>query len=113
MKILITGGLGNLGSWITDHLTGVGHQVSTFSLSNRDLNIKSGFDKQFGDITNESDVKRIVDQHEWDAVIHLASINEGDIAGYSKESLLVNTWGTRNILQRIADKKNDKCHFIY
>lgn len=113
MKILITGGLGNLGSWITERLAGSGHEVAVFSLNNRNVNIKYDFSRFFGDITNEEDVKKIINHQDWDAIIHLASINEGNIPGYPKKAILVNTWGSRNILQQLSSNKKKQCHFIY
>jgi len=112
MKILITGGLGNLGSWITEHFVLTGHDVSVFSSKDRDVLKELKFERIFGDIADESDIKKVLN-NKWDAIIHLASINEGNIPGYSKKALETNTWGTRNLLQQMADSNNQSCHLLY
>ena len=112
MRILITGGLGNLGSWITEHFVAKGHQVSTFSNSDRNVLKGLQFERIFGNIANENDVKETM-KVKWDAIVHLASVNEGNVPGYAKEALDVNTWGTRNLLQQMSESVNKDCHLLY
>src|SRR5687768_856597 len=113
MKVLVTGGLGNLGSWITEHLVRAGADVTTFT--SRDRNVLPGFSfrRMFGDIRNEAEVKAVVEKESWHAVIHLASNNEGNTENYAKSALEINSLGTRNLLQAMADTGQADCHFIY
>ena len=111
-RILITGGLGNLGSWITGFLFNKGYAVTTFSSRNRSVLSNLSFERIFGDINDENQVKDLLKQGPWDIIIHLASINEGNVPGYARQALNINTWGTRNLLQAIADS-SPSTHFIY
>jgi UDP-glucose 4-epimerase len=111
-RILITGGLGNLGSWITESLFNKGYDVTTFSSRNRPVLQNMAFKRLFGDITNENQVKELFTHEPWDVIVHLASINEGNVPGYPKEALQVNTLGTRNLLQALAESGHNT-HFIY
>ena len=43
MKILITGGLGNLGSWLTNHFLNQGCSVTVISRSERNLIINKNY----------------------------------------------------------------------
>ncbi len=112
MKVLITGGLGNLGSWITEHLLKSGFEVTTFSSRDRNVLRQHQFERLFGQIENEDDLKRLVRDRSWDVIIHLASINEGNAPSYPEKALAVNAAGTRKLLQALADH-NLKAHFIY
>jgi nucleoside-diphosphate-sugar epimerase len=111
-RILVTGGLGNLGSWITEYLVKSGYDVTTFSSRNRPVLHHLTFQRLFGDISNESRVKELFAQKPWDAIVHLASINEGNVPGYPREALQINTLGTRNLLQALAESGHNT-HFIY
>ena len=113
MKVLVTGGLGNLGSWITEHLIKAGFEITTFSSRDREVLRNLDFERVFGEIQNENDVNRLFADKNWDAVIHLASLNEQFLPGYSKKALEINAFGTRNLLQAIADNKQTKPNFIY
>lgn len=111
-RILVTGGLGNLGSWLTEYLVNKSYDVTTFSSRNRPVLQHLPFKRIFGDISNESQAKELFTQEPWDAIIHLASINEGNVPGYPKEALQINTLGTRNLLQALAESGHNT-HFIY
>lgn len=119
MKILITGGLGNLGSWITEHLLDSGFEVTTFSSRDRDVLRERAFERVFGEVENERDLERLFSgkSSSWDAVIHLASVNEADEPNYPQRALAVNALGTRNLLQALAGNGGNgggrAAHFIY
>ena len=113
MKVLVTGGLGNLGSWITEHLVRSGFDVATFTAKDRKVLPGYSFTRIFGDIQDERDVKALFLENSWDAIVHLASVNEGNTEGYPKRALQINTLGTRNLLQAQADAAQTGCHFIY
>lgn len=113
MKVLITGGLGNLGAWITAHLVESGFEVTTFSSRDRDVLREYQFERCFGSVENKNDLEKLFSNKSWDAVIHLASINEGNLPGYGEKALAVNTLGTRNLLQTIAGGETQPAHFMY
>ena len=112
MKILITGGLGNLGSWLAEYFVLKGDEVTTFSSNDRDVLKQLNFERIFGNIADENDVKELM-KTKWDAIIHLASLNEGNIPGYAKKALEINAWGTRNLLQQMVDGVNRSSHLLY
>ena len=110
---MVTGGLGNLGSWITEHLVRSGFDVATFTVKDRNVLPGYSFTRIFGDIQNEEDVKAIFQNNKWDAIVHLASVNEGNTENYHRRALQINSLGTRNLLQAQADSGQTGCHFIY
>jgi len=112
MRILITGGLGNLGSWLTEYFVTKKFEVSTFSFRSRNVLHNLLFERIQGDITKEEDTEKLFKTKEWDVIIHLASVNEGNETGYAKKALDVNAWGTRNLLQSLA-KSGHTPHLIY
>ena len=112
LKLLITGGLGNLGSWITDHFSAGGkHEVSVLTKMDRALNIDPAFKKIFCDITDKEALDKVLTGSEFDYIIHLASLNETFLDDYPRQALMINAYGTRNILEVCSDKKVKK--FIY
>lgn len=113
MRILITGGLGNLGSWLTEYFITKEFEVSTFSLHDRRVLNHLSFERIQGDITSEHDIEKVFKTKTWDVVIHLASANEGNEPGYAKKALEVNTWGTRNLLQALTNNGRTLPHLIY
>jgi UDP-glucose 4-epimerase len=112
MKVLVTGGLGNLGSWITESLILNGDQVTTFSKGDRDVLKQYTFERIFGEIDNEADVAKLFSNNSWDVIIHLASVNEGNAPNYFNTAIKVNTIGTRNLLNALS-LVNNTTHFIY
>lgn len=113
MTVLITGGLGNLGSWLTGHLLGCGFTVTTFSPKNRPVLQDQTFERLFGQIENEDDLEKLFSNRSWDVIIHLASVNESGYPDYFRKAFAVNTVGTRNLLQALAKKGPTATHFIY
>lgn len=109
-KILITGGLGNLGSWITQRCTQENFDV--YVLTKKALNIIE--DTKYTlievDIVNLDDLYIKLDI-DFDYCIHTASYNEFFLDGYPKKALEINTLGTRNLLEVLASKKLKK--FVY
>ena len=110
-SVLVTGGLGNLGSWLTDHFVRRGHKVSV--LASRRRPILKGLEFEFlaCDIADEKACAETLGGRTFDVVIHAASVNDGFVPGYSELALRVNAWGTRNVLE--AMKERPPGHFIY
>ena len=107
-KILITGGLGNLGSWLTMHFS---KEFDIYVLSK---NAVESLDVKYtliqADITN---IKELEEQLsiDFDYCIHTASYNEFFHENYPKNALLINSLGTRNLIE-VLKNKNIK-NFIY
>jgi UDP-glucose 4-epimerase len=112
MKILITGGLGNLGSWLTEYFVSKGYDVTTFSTNDRNVLKQLKVERVLGNIADENDVKELM-KTKWDAIIHLASINEGNAPRYAKKALEINAWGARNLLQQMTEGINKSSHLLY
>ena len=102
-RILITGGLGNLGLWISEYFEKQGFEV--FILSSRES-------KNPKIITADiSDLNSINLPLNLDYVIHLASFNEFFVDGYFEKALKINTLGTRNLLEKLKTQNIKK--FVY
>ena len=109
--ILITGGLGNLGSWLTDHFVNKGFQVTVLAKNKRPILSSLQFDYISCDISDLEDCKEKLTEKSFDYIVHVASVNDGFVPGYFTKSLLINTLGTRNLLEVWKDQPIK--HFIY
>ena len=109
-KILITGGMGNLGSWLTHHFCSLNYDVTVLTKRVRKLEFEQNFKLISCDISSLEDCRnKLVDQY--DIIIHTASVNDGFVPSYFQKSLMVNTLGTRNLLEVLKDRFSG--HFIY
>lgn len=109
-KILITGGLGNLGSWLTMHFS-KSWQVYVLAKNKRPILKDQNFTYLSCDITKYEECKAVFDAHQFEYIIHTASVNDGFVENYYQLAIEVNTLGTRNILEAI--KGHGVKHFIY
>ncbi len=109
-KILITGGLGNLGSWLTEYFCNQGCEVTVLTKRVRTLSIKQSFQIISCDIADLEDCKTKL-SNTFDVIIHTASMNDNFVENYPQDALKVNALGTRNILEAI--KNNPPKQFIY
>ncbi len=107
-RLLITGGFGNLGLWFSEYFTKKDYKIYILS-----KNIRNSFiyNSIRADITNLAELKEKLKYIELDYVIHTASYNEHFHKNYAKKALLVNSLGTRNLIEVLKDK-NIK-NFIY
>ena len=110
-KILITGGAGNLGSWLTRHLIKSGFDVTVISRSPSHDHLPEAVKIIQLDITDVGACKSVLSSLSFDGIIHLASSNEFFEEDYGHKALMVNTHGTRNLLDAI-NKESIK-HFMY
>ena len=110
-KILITGGLGNLGSWLTEHFASNGYEVWVLCKNFRKIATKVKYHLLNCDIAVYEEIKEKLTGLEFEYVIHAGSVNDGFVENYFKLAIEVNTLGTRNLLEFFKDKplKN----FIY
>ena len=107
-KLLITGGLGNLGSWLTHYFS---DKFEVYVLS-KNLTHKLDCDYKViqCDITDINELRDKLDIT-FNYCIHTASYNEFFHDNYSKKALLVNALGTRNLIEVLKDTKIK--NFIY
>lgn len=110
-SILITGGLGNLGLWVTEHFLNTDLQVSVLACKSKQLAIEKRVNLLEADISNLESCRQALQGQSFDYVIHLASVNETFLENYPQLALQVNAQGTRNLLQCL-DKASLK-NFIY
>lgn len=105
-KILITGGAGNIGSFITDQCVGLGHSVVVVDnfyngkfrnisdhLSNNRIELETI------DIGSLEMVKYVFDKHEPDYVSHQASLMIMDSDKFPEKAIETNIKGTFNIIE--------------
>ena len=107
-KILITGGFGNIGSWLSLYFS---EKYDVYILSKniyKDLNFK--YTLIHADITNLSEL-RLKLILEFDYCIHTASYNEFFHNNYAQKALSVNTLGTRNLIEVL--KNTSIKNFVY
>ena len=105
-KILVTGGKGNLGSWIVRDLRNHGHEVWTLSRN-------ESKDDKFHlpvDLTNAEQCS-VLSDHQFEGVIHTASVNNGSAVNFAYDALRINAFGTNNLLSALNPLSLK--HFIY
>lgn len=110
-KILITGGLGNLGSWLTEYFSENGFEVWVLTKNYRKLSSKAKFHLINCDISDYQDINNHLKDLTFDYVIHAGSVNDGFVENYFKLAIEVNTLGTRNLLEYFKDKSIK--NFVY
>ena len=109
-EILITGGFGNLGSWISLDLIKSKFAVSILGRTNKkSKNIDAKF--VLCDLTDIENTKKVLAKTSYDAVIHLSSYNEFFEPNYFENALNINTKGTYNLIQALS--ANPPKQFIY
>ncbi len=111
MKILVSGGFGYLGSHVSEYLSNKGHEVRILSrTAHPEL---SEWSRQFevvtGDISDYASIENCC--RNVDVVIQTAALNEVDCKTREEEALLINGWGTRNLLEDAF--RNHIKRFIY
>ena len=109
-KVLITGGFGNLGSYITKEFSEYGYDVYILTRKEKQQLANIQYTVIETDITNIDILKKKLDI-EFDYCVHLASYNEFFIDDYPQKALDINTLGTRNLLEVLSEKNLKK--FIY
>lgn len=109
-KVLITGGFGNLGSWISLYLAKQGYEIYILTRKEKNKLPDVNYRVIECDITNlkELEYKLNID---FDYCVHTASYNEYFKEQYPAKALKINTLGTRNLLEVLS--KKDLKNFIY
>lgn len=109
-KVLITGGFGNLGSYIVKHLINLNYEVTILTRREKYKLENLKYKVVDCDITILEEL-RLKLNYDFDFCVHCASFNEFFLENYPKKALEINTLGTRNLLEvlNLKDLKN----FIY
>lgn len=101
MKLLITGGLGNLGLWLTYYFLDLGHDVTVLGRSERVIIRHQNYHFSCVDITDIKSLKASINCG-YDACIHTASFNEHFKANYTEDALRINALGTEFLCQALV-----------
>jgi UDP-glucose 4-epimerase len=109
-KVLITGGHGNLGSWLTKEFCESGYDVYVLTRSAKTKIPNIQYKLIEADVTDYEGLSKKLDLN-FDFCIHTASFNEYFLKDYPKKALDINTLGTRNLLEILSKKKIKR--FIY
>jgi UDP-glucose 4-epimerase len=111
MRILVSGGFGYLGSHVSNYFFNKGHEVRILSRTGHPE--LSEWSQQFevvtGDISDYASVENCC--RSIDVVVHTAALNEVDCKTKEREALLINGWGTKNLLEDAY--RNKVKRFIY
>jgi nucleoside-diphosphate-sugar epimerase len=107
MKILITGGFGDIGIELVRELKRVGHNVIVFDLTTRleKLNDTDNINIVKGNVLNLEDLLHAVtDNGKVDCIVHLAAMLPDDCESRPLEGMKVNVIGAANVMEacRIA-----------
>lgn len=109
-KVLITGGFGNLGSWISIYLAKLGYEIWILTQKEKQTFSDLKYKVIECDICDLKALKSKLNV-EFDYCIHAASFNEFFLEDYPKKALEINALGTRNLLEVL--NKNTLKNFIY
>lgn len=109
MNILITGGYGLIGSWLTRYF--LNDNSNIYILTNKKNAFFSGrVNEIFIDITNYKELEKKLN-FEFDYCLHLASFDNYESLEGIKKSIDVNVLGTRNLLETLQGRNIKK--FVY
>jgi len=107
MTVLVTGGTGFLGSWVTAALVRAGHEVRIFDRAPQPANlefVQSGLAGRVtlvaGDITDAAQVDRVVAGV--DSIVHLAGVMTVDCAAHPEAAIAVNLTGSQHVFSAAA-----------
>lgn len=113
MTIVVTGGTGFLGSWVTTALVAAGHDVRIFDRAPQPQNlefVQSGLSGRVtlvtGDITNADHVAQAVAGA--DAIVHLAGVMTVDCADHPEAAIAVNLTGSQHVFRAAAQAGIDR-----
>lgn len=108
LRVLVTGGLGYVGGWISARMAAAGHELFVLSSRPRAQQQAFAYTHVTADLaTADSSELAALLPDTLDAVIHAASLNEAFAPEYARRALLINALGTRTLLEALA-KKSEK-----
>lgn len=93
MRVLVTGGSGFVGRWLTDNLKRAGHQILA--------------DGERIDVTQSADIRHAVSETLPDAIAHLAAVSFAPAAAANPiNAMAVAVGGTINVLEAVRSMAN-------
>lgn len=101
MRVLITGGLGNLGLWLTNSFLKTGSSVDVLGRKERVKISHPRYQFISSDITSSEALKKDITKY-YDLCIHTASYNEHFDNDYAERALLINALGTDNLCHALS-----------
>ncbi|MDL2216316.1 SDR family oxidoreductase [Desulfovibrio sp. OttesenSCG-928-M14] len=99
LRILVTGGLGYAGGWISSFLARAGHEVFVTSRRTEQPDLGAPYTLVPMDVATPD----MPLPPGLDVVVHAASLNEAHLPDYPRQALLVNALGARNLLAALAE----------
>lgn len=102
MKILITGGMGVIGSWVSSKCVQEGHRPVLMArhLDNMLIQpIKEKVDIELGDVSDLPRILSIIQKHSITHIIHMAGLIGALSSQNPPQSIQINVLGTLNILE--------------
>jgi UDP-glucose 4-epimerase len=110
-RVLVTGGFGNLGCWITKSLLDEGFDVTVGTLSGRVPEMFKTAKILPFDLSDAVSVAGALKGKLFEAVVHAGSLNDGFTDGYYWKSYRVNVEGTSSLLHNL--QKAQLQRFVY
>lgn len=111
-RVLITGGLGNLGSWLTDYLLhNTNMEVHVLSSKSNYYPLSRAYHLLTADVADFEALKSCLGSYSFDYVYHLASVNDTFVADYDQLAYQINVLGTQNIINLLPKESIKK--FVY
>ena len=98
--ILITGGLGSFGSWLTHRFCTLDYDVTVLTRRNLKLEFDLPFKTITCDISSLESCQSAITSS-YDIIIHMASMSDNFVEIHAEDALSVNALGTRSILETI------------
>ncbi len=106
-KIAITGGAGNLGSWLTEHFANHCYDVTVLASREREIITDAEYRFQFCDVTDLDQCKKIFTSNDFDYVIHTAGVDSINSTGEKQ----IDAKGTENVFNALI--ANPPKHVIH
>lgn len=118
-KILVTGALGNVGQWVLTELVKQGKEVVAFDIKTPKTEKKQAqlvknmkFETIWGDLSDESGLKKIITDTNPDVIIHVAAILAPVAYTIPNIAYKVNVLGSRYLIEA-AEKLENLKRFVF
>lgn len=119
LKIIVTGAFGNVGQWVLTELVLQGHKVTALDIKNErtekkqaNLAKKHVFDTAWSDITDETNIKKMISELKPDAIAHVAAIIAPTAYIIPEIAYKVNVLGSKNLIEAAESLDNFK-RFVF